>query len=287
MSNADSVSKKTDIQNYLKEYFNKGKTELTKDEAAHLFIKDTLTIYDNPEIIYPGQHLFKAQYKDVIERDGTEQGVIRFCVTSETALRKCKWLKRAAYSRDIRPQLECQQKGLEECIKGVSNGKSDAVVLSGDQNKNAQENGLLQILTEVYSEDNLFVGLVEPDITYDQIQTGSVNFDSTNPRAITSVLYLNSKRNLKKCPRDLSSYDDAHIRIINTKNLDSYKNTNKKLLCSDLSKKDLTEYKSCNLDYTLPNGVSIILYPFLEKGFIKIQYACLANYYMSGCKKIG
>lgn len=257
MSNADTVSRKSDIQGYLAEYFEQGKTRLTKDEAGHLFIKDTLTTYNNPEVIYPGTHLFKAKYKDVIERDGTEQGVIRFCVSSEVELRKCKWLKQAAYSRDIRPQLECVQKGQEACLDAVASGKAEVVVVPPNINKQAQEKGLLQILTEKYDENDLYVALVDENLTEDEARSAQLKFDRNNARAVTAAVYLNSKRGVTGCPSALSSTEDAGIKIINAKLLDEYKNSNKRLLCQDWSKKTLTEYKTCNFDYSLPNGVSL------------------------------
>lgn len=256
MSNADTVSQKSSIQSILGTYFEQGKTRLTKDEAAHLFIKDTLTTFNNEEIIYPGTHLFKAKYKDVIERDGTEQGVIRFCVSSDVELRKCKWLKQAAYSRDIRPQLECVQKDSHACIQAVALGKAEVVVVGPKLNKEAQENGLLQILTEKFDENDVYVAIVEENLSENEVRTSQLKFDRTNPRAVTAAAYLNKKRGGTGCTNTLSSSDDAQIRIVNAKLLDGYKNTNKRLLCQDWTKKSLTEFKSCNFDYSLPNGVS-------------------------------
>lgn len=256
MSNADTVSQKSVIQGYLSDYFEQGKTKLTKDEAAHLSIKDTLTTYNNTEVIYPGSHLFKAQYKDVIERDGTEQGVIRFCVSTEMELRKCKWLKQAAYSRDIRPQLECVLKTQEACLEAVALGKAEVVVVTPNLNKQAQEKGLLQILSEKFDENNLYVALVDESLTENDARSTQLKFDPNNVRAVTAARYLNSKRGLTGCPSTLSSEESSGIKIINAKLLDEYKDTNKRLLCQDWTKKALTEYKTCNFDYSLPNGVS-------------------------------
>uniref|UniRef100_A0A336MLQ6 Transferrin n=1 Tax=Culicoides sonorensis TaxID=179676 RepID=A0A336MLQ6_CULSO len=257
MSNPDTLSQKPAIQQVLSEYFEQAKTRLSKDEAAHLQIKDTLTTFNTPEVIYPGTHLFKAQYKDVIERDGTEQGVIRFCVSSEIELSKCKWLKRAAYSRDIRPQLECVQKDRDACMKAVASGKAEVVVLPPSLNKAAEENGLLQVLTEKYDDNDVFVALVENDLNESQIKEARLKLDLSSPRAVTAALYLNSKRGVTGCPNTLTSRDDAQIRIVNAKSLEVYKNTNKRLLCPDLTKKSLDEVQTCNVDYSLPNGIYV------------------------------
>lgn len=265
MSNADTVAQKSVMQGYLSDFFEQGKTRLTKDEAAHLFIKDTLTTYNNPEVIYPGAHLFKAQYKDVIERDGTEQGVIRFCVSSEVELRKCKWLKLAAYSRDIRPQLECVQKGRAECLEAVASGKAEVVVVPPNLNKDAQDKGLLQILTEKFDDDDLYVSVVDENLTENEARTTQLQFDQNNLRAVTAARYLNSKRGITGCQNTPSSEESAGIKIINAKLLSEYKDTNKRLLCQDWSKKALTEYNTCNFDYSLPNGVSEHLFNVIQE----------------------
>lgn len=259
MSNADTVAQKSVIQGYLSEYFDKGKTLLTKEESGHLFIKDTLTTYNNPEVIYPGTHLFKAKYKDVIERDGTEQGVIRFCVSSDVELRKCKWLKQAAYSRDIRPQLECVEKGREACLDAVVSGKAEVVVVPPNLNKQAEEKGLTQILTEKFEEKDLYVALVDENLSENEARSTQLKFDPNNARAVSAAVYLNSKRGVTGCPSTLTSSEDGRIKIVNAKVLDEYKNSNKRLLCQDLTKKALTEFATCNFDYSLPNGVSLLI----------------------------
>lgn len=44
----------------------------------------------------------------------------RFCVTSELALKKCRELRKAAYSRDIRPAYDCVLTASEkDCMKSV------------------------------------------------------------------------------------------------------------------------------------------------------------------------
>lgn len=43
----------------------------------------------------------------------------RLCVKSDVELRKCEIMRKAAYSRDIRPAIMCVQSA--ECIKSVCN----------------------------------------------------------------------------------------------------------------------------------------------------------------------
>lgn len=255
MTHSDILSRKSDVQNKLSTAYDSGKTALTKDEQLGLFIKPDWTVFNNDKVIYPGEHLFKAQYKDVIERDGTEQGVIRLCVTSDLANRKCKWLKRAAYSRDIRPQIECVQKDIAECERAVANGKADVVILQESAVEGAQDNNLLQLLTETYPD--VYVGIVDSSASSDSIQSGGIQFDRSNPRSLSAALYFNSKRNIRVCPPSLVSSNSPVVTITSSKDLGSFNSQEKRLVCSDLSVKELTEFASCNIDYSLPNGVYV------------------------------
>lgn len=255
MANADVLPNKSNVQNQLSTAFDNGKTALTKDEQLGLFIKPDWTVFKNDKVIYPGEHLFKAQYKDVIERDGTEQGVVRLCVSSDLAKRKCKWLRRAAYSRDIRPQIECVEKEVNECERAVANGKADVVILPESAIQGAESNDLLQILTETYPD--VYVGVVDGSVSLESIQTGGIQFDRSNPRSLSAALYFNSKRNIRVCPPSLVSSNTPIVTVTSSKNLENFKDQNKKLVCSNLDTKDLREIATCNIDYSLPNGIYV------------------------------
>jgi hypothetical protein len=76
-----------------------------------------------------------ANYTDVIERDtGTPHRTIRFCVTSNTELAKCRVLRQAALSRDIRPPFDCiQEATLHDCLKTVRDDGADIITLDGGE----------------------------------------------------------------------------------------------------------------------------------------------------------
>ena len=71
----------------------------------------------------------------MIERDtGAPHRPVRFCVTSDTELEKCRVLKRAAFSRDIRPAFDCvQERGLHECLRTVRDDGADVITLDGGE----------------------------------------------------------------------------------------------------------------------------------------------------------
>jgi hypothetical protein len=81
-----------------------------------------------------------ANYTDVIEREsGSPQRFIRFCVTSNTELDKCRVLQRAAFSRDIRPPFDCVQEAtVHDCMKTVRDDGADVITLDGGEVFTAQ-----------------------------------------------------------------------------------------------------------------------------------------------------
>ncbi|XP_073955512.1 transferrin 1 [Choristoneura fumiferana] len=88
--------------------------------------------------IAPATYLKKANYTEVIERGhGVPEPIVRLCVTSNVALAKCQTMATFAYSRDIRPKLDCVQEASEtDCLKNVQDNGSDLAAV--DEMKVAQ-----------------------------------------------------------------------------------------------------------------------------------------------------
>jgi hypothetical protein len=64
---------------------------------------------------------------------------VRFCVTSNTELAKCRLLRQAAFSRDIRPSFDCVQEAtLHDCLKTVRDNGADVITLDGGEVLTAQ-----------------------------------------------------------------------------------------------------------------------------------------------------
>jgi len=272
MSNADLITKKDALQPILANAFNEGKTKLTSAEQKNVFIRPEWAVFGTSEAITPGQHLFKAQFKDVIERDGTEHEVVRLCVVSNVSSLKCKWLKRAAYSRDLRPQLDCVMKDSFGCIQAVKNGKADVVVLRPQDIKTAETNGLTQLMTEVYKD--VYIGLVEGAIS---LENSTVRFDPSNLRSLSAALNFYKIINQRVCS-PYSTQSNPTVTIISSNELEKHLNTGKRLLCSDLTQKNLDEFTNCHLDYSLPNGVMVKSSESRQvKDNIKHLFASIAN----------
>lgn len=77
MGNADVNTRLTRLQDRINEFYNEGKTSSNKEFAAKLWINEKNLVVKKEKQTLPGEHLVKAQYKDVIERDGSHETKIR------------------------------------------------------------------------------------------------------------------------------------------------------------------------------------------------------------------
>lgn len=90
------------------------------------------------------------------------------CVQTEAEMKKCDTMRRAAYSRDIRPEIECVQE--KDCIVAVKEDKADMVAVHANNYKEAREDKLKPIVYEGYGPNNVYVAVVDPTLTKDNIQ---------------------------------------------------------------------------------------------------------------------
>lgn len=77
MGNSDVNTRLTRLQDRINEFYNDGKKSSDKESAAQLWINDKNLVVKKESQVLPGDHLVRAQYKDVIERDGTMQQKIK------------------------------------------------------------------------------------------------------------------------------------------------------------------------------------------------------------------
>lgn len=109
------------------------------------------------KVISPRDYLDKANYTDVIERDyGPPIKTVRFCVTSEDELKKCRLLTQAAFSRNVRPRFDCViEKSIDDCLKTIRDNGADIITLDGTIVEKAKnEYNLRPIVAEKYDSDD-------------------------------------------------------------------------------------------------------------------------------------
>ncbi|XP_053682480.1 transferrin [Sabethes cyaneus] len=256
MGNGDINSRFQRLQKRLQQFYETAKNSAAADQASQMWVDSKNVLFDREVPVLPGEHLNRAQYKDVIERDGPFQYKIKLCVTSELEQEKCEVMRKAAYSRDVRPEIECILKGKNACVPAVQHGEADVVVLKGEDQTFENVEGLKPILFEKYDEDDVMVAIADQGVTRDQLLKAPLEFDVSDQRAISAALFLNDKRQRKTCPNKLSSIPAAPIRIISAQELTRL-GSGKVLVCPSLEFEPIANYASCNVDYTLPAGIFI------------------------------
>lgn len=77
MANSDVKTRLTRLQQRIEEFYENGKKSVNKAAAAQLWINEKNLVVHKEHPILPGEHLTRAQYKDVIERGGAIEANIR------------------------------------------------------------------------------------------------------------------------------------------------------------------------------------------------------------------
>ncbi|XP_050678811.1 transferrin [Leptidea sinapis] len=125
--------------------------------------------------IKPADYLSKANYTEVIERGhGPPEPIVRLCVTSNVAVAKCRAMSVFAFSRDIRPKLDCVQEPTEDdCLKSVRDNGSDLASVDGMRVASASKQyNLHPVFHEVYGDTkipNYAVAVVKKDASFNKL----------------------------------------------------------------------------------------------------------------------
>nr|AIA24538.1 transferrin 1 [Bactrocera dorsalis] len=277
ISNADSVNgeeKLHNLQNRLEKFFENGLHAENKVAAQHLLINENAVYHSKPEAVEPKVYLERAGYKDVIERDGSAIRKMRLCVRTPLELAKCDSMRRAAYSRDIRPELECVQD--QDCLNAVENKNADLVVVPGSQYVDARQEKLKPVVYESYGPDNVYVAVVEPSVSKD-LQKLPINYDAQNKRASLAANFLNKRRNINPCQNSPST--EKNLMIVHSSELEQHKD--KQLVCPSLEVKAVTEYHTCNLEANLPSAV------FIRENTSPVEQETIKQLFVSISSKFG
>lgn len=255
MSNADINTRLKKLQARIGTFYEDGKNSNDQQAAKKMAISPKLLVVPKETPVLPGEHLIKASYKDVIERDGSTSQKIRFCVSSAIELKKCEVLKRAAYSRDIRPEIMCLEKGKQECIAAIKNNEADIIAVHPDDYKNARDSQLKIVLYETLDPSDVYIVVAPKNIEQEAIRHGDISFESDNERSVNAALEFLLKRGTKKCPQTINNKNESPVKIIRSINLNAYKDTHN-VVCPDLSTKSAdSDLKSCNFESTLRTAI--------------------------------
>lgn len=240
------------LQDRLTKFFENGLKAQNKEAAKHLLIDSGLVIHNKEELAEPKEYLERAGYKDVIERDGSMTAKITMCVKDNIEMNKCDTLRRAAYSRDIRPEFECIQD--PDCITAVQTKKATmAIADAGDYTK-ARKASLEPLVYE--KRDNYMVVVVDPSLNKEKLEKLPVKFDKNNQRSRYAALLLQQLRGGSPC-EELPDVEGTQMEIVNSDDLNNYKN--KQLICPTNLKETIaiTEFRTCNFEAHLPRAVFV------------------------------
>jgi Transferrin len=138
--------------------------------------KNTVVAKESP--ILPGDHLSKAKYTDVIERqllDGdSDDEKIKLCVSSDVEMRKCQVMRDVAFSRDVRPLFVCVLKDQALCSDALRAGQVDAMVVEARNLGKYKLDELKPIMFEKFDEEDKFVVIADADISTGDIKKASL-----------------------------------------------------------------------------------------------------------------
>ncbi|XP_037937100.1 transferrin-like [Teleopsis dalmanni] len=276
ISNADTVNGNDNLhnlQNRLEKFFENGLHAENKEAASHLLINDNAVYHSKPQPVLPQEYLERAGYKDVIERDGSAIRKIRLCAKNDVEMSKCEAMSRAAYSRDVRPEIECVQES--DCMMAVKDNKADVVPVPGPHYKDARYLKLEPIVYESYGDNNVYVAVVDPSISKADLEKLAPNFDESNIRAKLAAAFINKRRRLSVSAKS----DENGLMIVNSKDLEAHKN--KQLLCPNMEKKPVTEAANCNLEVNLPVAI------FIRSDMTSIEQQTIKHLFLSLSSKFG
>ncbi|XP_031622773.1 transferrin [Contarinia nasturtii] len=281
MSNSDITSTSLSrLQDRIKEFYEEGKKSSDKMAASKLWINEKNVVVTKQELVLPGNHLSRAQYKDVIEREGPTEQKIRLCTNNDIEMRKCEVLQRAAYSRDIRPQFLCVHSS--DCIQSVRSGESDAAIITIKNRQKARESQLIPIAHEL-SDIHYFV-VVDKELSNELLATTPIKYDPNDERSRDAALNFNYKRGNGKCMGLTTDESMNMVRVIHfNQNISNVDIDSYELVCQGTRKAiviDQVDANNCAYDATPPATVYTrnTLKSYEQDG-IKHAFSALSRYF--------
>lgn len=146
--------------------------------ARQMLVDEKNTVVAKEQPILPGDHLSKAKYTDVIERqllDGnSDDEKIKFCVSSNLSMKKCEVMRDVAFSRDIRPLFECILKDFAGCSEALKTNKADVAFVQAKNIGEYNLDGLKPILFEAFADNDKFVVIADQDTSYVDLKKASM-----------------------------------------------------------------------------------------------------------------
>lgn len=142
--------------------------------------KNTVVARETDSVKYPGAQLENAKYREVIERQFISDkinsigGIVRLCVSSNIEMSKCQVMRDVAFSRDVRPEIQCLLKDFEKCSAALRSNEADVIVVQAQNIEKRDLDGLKAILYESFEDEAKYVIVADADITAGDIKKATV-----------------------------------------------------------------------------------------------------------------
>lgn len=213
MANADVVKNANDLRRKIENLGSVGSKQHALWLEKVLELNDK-TIAHESKVIGPKDHLDKANYTDVVERDyGPPIKTIRICYTGSMAFKKCRDFSNAAFSRNIRPRFDCvAERSVDGCFKTIRDNAADVIVVDAAQAERAKQKfNLRPIIAENYNSStdgsSFVVAVVHKSSTYRSLHDLKASkacfpaYLGIGYISVLSVLLQNQLIQANECPK--------------------------------------------------------------------------------------
>ncbi|XP_055390195.1 uncharacterized protein LOC129619128 [Condylostylus longicornis] len=209
----------------------------------------------------------------------------RLCVLRSIEFSKCNDMRQALIDNHLYNRLECTLGTIDECIRKINYNEADVMVLDTKMQHLAFDKGLRSILWELYSNDDVIVALGNENLTLADLKKYPLNFDERDLRLAHSALFFNKIRFGKNTCEIQRSLDQRNsIIFIRQKDLKYGNVIGKKLICRDLTLRDVSDYYVCNFETGPINAILSRVGDFARRGeLISIFNELLRYFGPNGC----
>uniref|UniRef100_A0AB38ZEE4 Transferrin n=1 Tax=Ectomocoris sp. TaxID=3104572 RepID=A0AB38ZEE4_9HEMI len=284
IANRDEATETKELRDLISKLNNLGETKHADWITTVLLLNDKTLAVDN-KIVTPIEYLKKAKYYDVIARDFVNPNhKTRICTTTEKEFQKCTDLKTVAFSRDIRPKLDCVlKKSAVECMQTIKEGKAEVFVADPQEAITAESYGLKVLLQEQYNNENKqqLVAVVKKGSPFKDMASlkgKKACLMQTGKSGVAAVLkYLLDKKFLSKthCPYEKSMteffasiqqtsdpvecmiFGQGDVAFVPYSSLHGTVKDDVEILCSDGGHKPVNQASSCGLVTVPPKMVMV------------------------------
>ncbi|XP_073996313.1 transferrin-like isoform X2 [Rhodnius prolixus] len=282
LASRDVAKEYKELREVISKLNNLGENKHADWITSVLLLSDKTVPVDN-KVISPGEYLKKAKYFDVISRNFVVPGhQTRICVVKQAELEKCEALAKVAFSRDIRPKLDCVLKrNTEECLQAVKDKQAEVYIADPQEALLADKYNLKALLNEQYNnvDKQELVAVVKKNSQFKDlaslkakraclVQNGKSGFNAVLKYLIEKKLISNSHCPYEKAMTEFFSsvqqsddpveclvFGQGDVAFVPYSALHKTAKDDVEVLCKDGSRKPVDKAEACGLVTVPPRMV--------------------------------